>query len=70
MPFKRNESGIFVPAGERPPFKCTYELDQRLDKELANLFQCMYRAIQSILGDQTKLRLRARQGIELYVSRI
>jgi hypothetical protein len=64
MPFKRNESGIFVPSEETPPFKCSYELDQRPDKELANLFQRMYRAIQSLLGDQANLTLKPRQGIE------
>jgi hypothetical protein len=64
MSFKRNESGIFVPSAEEPPFKCHYELDQRPDKELANLFQRMYRAIQSLLGDQAKLTLKPRQGIE------
>jgi hypothetical protein len=64
VPFKRNESGIFVPAGEKPPFKCSYVLDERVDKQLANLFQRMYRAIQSLLGAQAKFNLKMRQGIE------
>lgn len=64
MAFKRTDSGIFVPAKEeRPPFKCSYELDQRPDKDLANLFQRMYRAIPSMLGDEAKFTLKPRQAI-------
>ncbi len=64
MSFKRTDSGIFIPAEQKPPFKCSYELDQRPDKDLANLFQRMYRAVQSILGAEAKFALKPRQGIE------
>jgi hypothetical protein len=32
------------------PFKCSYELDQRVDKELVKLNQSLYRSLQSSLG--------------------
>jgi hypothetical protein len=64
VPFELNEAGILIPANKRPPFKCSYELDQRVEKDLANLFQRMYRSIQSLLGEQAKLTLKPRQGIE------
>jgi Family of unknown function (DUF5677) len=63
--YKRTGSGILIPDEKpKPPFKCSYELDQRPDKDLANLFQRMYRAVQSMLGAQVKFTLKPRQGIE------
>lgn len=41
----------------RVPFTCHYELDQRPDVGLANLFQESYRLIQSCLGPKTDLKI-------------
>jgi hypothetical protein len=38
------------------PFHCSYDLDQRLDRELVNLNQSLYRRLQSALSDGYKLQ--------------
>jgi hypothetical protein len=37
------------------PFRCSYELDQRVDKDLVNINQSLYRSLQASLGNSYKL---------------
>ena len=46
----------------QPRFRCSYELDDRVDKELANLCQKTYRSLQNALTPQIKLR-RGENGL-------
>jgi hypothetical protein len=39
-----------------PKFKCTYELDDRVSLDLANLTQRLYRFIPKMLGGQFKFK--------------
>jgi len=53
----RQPSGLYVPLS-KPKFKCEYALDERLDKDLVNLNQRLYRHIQPMLGDQAKITMQ------------
>jgi len=41
---------------------CSYALDERVDRELANLTQALYRCIQPFLGDRVTIPVRPRRG--------
>lgn len=69
MPISQRPSGLLVvthDATERgPKFKCRYELDERVNRDLANLCQKLYRDINGYLGERVNVRVVQHQGAVL-----
>lgn len=67
MPLSRLKSDLLVDAGPSKrttrKFICRYELDERIDRDLANLTQVTYRSLQSFLGDRVNITVNTRQGV-------